>query len=89
MTRTAGLGMLLQIASVAGAALILGAYVAIQMRWLRPDDKIYNVVNLAGALLLAWVAISDRRIGFIVLEVVWAAVSIPPLLKSRPTPAEG
>mgnify|MGYP001826204007 FL=1 len=54
--------MLLQIASVTGAALILSAYVALQTGRTKAEDRIYNVANLLGALLLAWVAISDRRI---------------------------
>jgi len=32
-------------------------------------------------LLLLWVALVDRRWGFILLEAVWALVSIPPLLR--------
>lgn len=79
--------MLLQIASIAGAVLILFAYVALQLGWMAAADRMYNLVNLVGALLLAWVAITDRRIGFILLEVIWAAVSIPPLIRaSRRTP---
>jgi hypothetical protein len=74
--------MLLQIASLAGAALILSAYVALQLGWLSATDRMYNLLNLVGAALLAWVAITDRRIGFILLEVIWAAVSIPPLLRA-------
>ena len=77
--------MLLQIASVAGAVLILSAYVALQTGRAKAEDRIYNVVNLVGALLLAWVAISDRRIGFILLEVIWAAVSVPPLIRAART----
>jgi hypothetical protein len=77
--------MLLQIASVTGAALILSAYVALQTGRTKAEDRIYNVANLLGALLLAWVAISDRRIGFILLEVIWAAVSIPPLIRASRT----
>ena len=79
--------MMLQIASMIGAFLMLLAYVALQAHWWKSTDRIYNLVNLLGALLLAWVAISDRRIGFILLEVIWAAVSIPPLLQaSKPSP---
>jgi hypothetical protein len=79
--------MLLQIASLAGAVLILSAYVALQLGWLSATDRMYNLLNLVGAALLAWVAITDRRIGFILLEVIWAAVSIPPLIRaSRQSP---
>lgn len=74
--------MFFQVISVIGAGLILGAYVANQRGWTGPASPAYNVANLVGALLLAWVAIVDRRVGFILLEAVWAAVTIPPLLQS-------
>lgn len=80
--------MLHQIISLTGALLILGAYVANQRGWLGPADLGYNLTNLVGALLLLWVALVDWRWGFILLEAVWAAASLPPLLR-RPRPATG
>ncbi|NNF26907.1 MAG: hypothetical protein HKO53_03595 [Gemmatimonadetes bacterium] len=74
--------MFFQVVSILGAGLILGAYVANQQGRSGPSSPAYNVANLAGALLLAWVALVDRRAGFILLEAVWAAVTIPPLLRS-------
>ena len=71
-----------QVVSLLGAGLILGAYVANQRGWSGPMSPAYNLANLAGALLLAWVAIVDQRIGFILLEAVWAVVTVPPLLRS-------
>lgn len=53
-----------------------------QMRRMRNDGALFNALNLAGSALLAWVAIHDRRAGFIVLEVAWALVSLPPLYKA-------
>lgn len=77
--------MLYQILSVAGAALILAAYAGNQRGWTGPQRPAYNVMNLIGALLLLWVAVVDRRIGFIALEAVWAAVTLPPLWRSLRT----
>ena len=74
--------MLYQIVSIAGATLILAAYAANQRGWIGPRSPAYNLLNLFGALLLLWVAIVDRRLGFIFLEVVWAAVTVPPLYRS-------
>ena len=74
--------MLVQVISLLGASLILGAYMANQRGWSGPTGPLYNVANLAGALLLLWVAVVDRRLGFILLEAVWAFVTIPPLLRS-------
>lgn len=82
--------MLLQLLSVIGAAMILGAYVANQRGRLGPEDRLYNLLNFLGAALLAAVAIVDRRWGFILLETVWAAVSLVPLVRgARVPPREG
>ena len=75
--------MLYQLASVVGAVMILIAYAAYQRGRLSRDDVSYNLLNLLGSALLAWVAIVDRRWGFILLEVVWALLSVPPLLRTR------
>ncbi len=74
--------MLYQLTSLIGAALILAAYVALQRGWMRPEDRRYNALNLVGSTLLAWIAVLDRRWGFIVLEGAWALLSLPPLLRS-------
>ena len=71
-----------QLISLAGAAMILGAYIANQRGWLSPADRLYNLLNVVGSGLLAWIAIVDRRAGFIVLEVAWALASLPGLLKA-------
>ena len=78
--------MLMQIVSLVGAFLILSAYVANHRGWLGPQQRLYSLINLVGALLLGWVAVVDDRWGFILLEGVWALVSIPPLL-NPPRPA--
>jgi hypothetical protein len=72
----------LQTVSLLGAGLILGAYLANQRGASGPDRLGYNLANLTGALLLGWVAVVDRRAGFILLEGVWALVTIPPLIRS-------
>ena len=76
--------MLMQTVSLLGALMILGAYIAIQRHWVIPEDRLYNILNLVGAGLLGWVAVVDRRAGFILLELVWALVAIPPLLRRPP-----
>ena len=72
--------MLHQLASVAGAIMVLLAYVGYQRNWMTKEQPVYNLLNLVGSALLAWVAIVDRRWGFILLEVIWALLSVPPLL---------
>ena len=73
--------MLLQLVSLIGALMVLGAYAALQRRWLRADDPRYNLLNFAGAALLTWVALEDRRWGFVMLEGAWALLSLVPLLR--------
>jgi hypothetical protein len=72
--------MLHQLASIAGAVMVLAAYLGYQRGWMSKEQPGYNVLNLVGSALLAWVAIVDRRWGFILLEVIWALLSVPPLL---------
>ncbi len=74
--------MFYQSISLVGAALLLVGFGAMQMRRMRNDGAWFNALNLAGSCLLAWVAIHDRRAGFIILEVVWAIVSLPALYKA-------
>lgn len=73
--------MFLQILSVVGAALVLGAFGLLNAGRLRPDRLTYILMNFVGAGLLTWVAIADRRVGFIVLESSWALMSLLPLLR--------
>ena len=70
-----------QLASLAGAVLILAAYVAYQQGWLGREHRSYNALNFVGSAILAWVAVVDRRWGFIVLEGAWALLSLPPGLR--------
>ena len=66
-----------QLISLAGAAMVLAAYLALQRGWMRREDRAYNALNLFGSLLLTYVAVKDQRAGFIVLEGAWALLSVP------------
>ena len=78
--------MLYQLVSVAGAIMILLAYAGNQRGFMDRRRPAYNLLNLIGSGLLAWIAIVDGRIGFIFLESAWALLSIPPLLGRRSPP---
>jgi hypothetical protein len=78
------MNLVLQVASLVGAGLILAAYVALQRHWWTSRGAVYLWFNLVGALLLLAVAIVDRRAGFIVLEGVWAAVSLASIVRRAP-----
>lgn len=64
-----------QVIQVVGALLILSAFAAAQFGRLRLDSVTYLVLNLAGSLVLAYLALEERQWGFLLLEAVWALVS--------------
>jgi hypothetical protein len=70
-----------QIVQVAGALLILVAFVGAQFGWTRTSSPWYLALNLAGSLVLTWLAWEERQYGFLLLEAVWAAVSAWGLLQ--------
>jgi drug/metabolite transporter (DMT)-like permease len=72
-----------------GAVLVLAAYLAVNRRWMGPHDRLYNLMNLVGGLLLLWIAVADQRIGFVVLEAAWALIAIPPLFRPKTKDAPG
>jgi hypothetical protein len=64
-----------QVIQIAGAALILVAYVAAQLERLDPQSRPYLVLNLVGSIILAVLAASGSQWGFLMLEGAWAIVS--------------
>ena len=75
--------MFYQIISVIGAVLLLAAYAGLQAGRLSREDKAFDLMNFVGASLLTWVAVVDRRIGFIILEGAWALLSLPGVVRRR------
>jgi hypothetical protein len=65
-----------QIAQLLGAALVLSGFAASQLGWLNTRSAIYQTVNLVGSLILTAVALNGRLYGFVILNGVWAAVSL-------------
>jgi hypothetical protein len=76
-----------QLVSLAGAALILAAYVALQRGRLSRESRAYNALNLVGSVLLTYAAVRDWNLGFIILEGAWALLSLPGTLRPRATTA--
>jgi hypothetical protein len=70
-----------QALQLVGAALILGAFLLLQLRIAAPDRPNYLALNLAGAGLLAYEAARTGQIGFLVLEGVWALISAAALVR--------
>ena len=72
-----------QVVQIAGALLILAAYAAAQFHYLDQDSLSYIVLNLVGSLILAYLAWDERQWGFLLLESVWAVVSLWSLIRVR------
>ncbi len=70
--------LLTQLLSSLGAALILIAYIGHQVKW-KPMDSVrvpYNLLNTAGAAILAYIALRPLQVGFAVMESTWTIVSL-------------
>ncbi|HXS47728.1 MAG TPA: hypothetical protein VN756_09735 [Solirubrobacterales bacterium] len=65
-----------QLVQIAGALLILVAFTAAQFGAMDPHSRIYLVLNFLGSVVLAVLAWRERQWGFLLLESVWAAVSL-------------
>ena len=70
-----------QVLQVLGALLILVAYVAAQFALLDPHSRVYLVCNLVGSAVLTVLAWHERQWGFLLLEAVWAVVSLGGLIQ--------
>lgn len=72
-----------QVASFAGALLILVAYVGHQMNWIDARKAGYNILNAVGSAILAYIAFHPFQVGFVVLEVTWVLISVYALARPR------
>ncbi|MCT9934072.1 hypothetical protein N5079_28065 [Planotetraspora sp. A-T 1434] len=70
-----------ELVQVIGAVLILSAFLLSQLKVIDGESPLYLVLNLAGSAVLAWIALSSRDWGFVLLEGMWAVVSAVALLK--------
>jgi hypothetical protein len=65
-----------QLVQIAGSLLILAAFAASQAGRLPIDSQRYLVLNFIGSAILAVLAWMDQQWGFLLLEGVWAVVSL-------------
>ncbi len=68
-------------AQLTGSILILAAFVGVQIRRLSSVGLAYLVANVAGSILLLTTAVVEDQWGFVLLEVVWLAVSLWSLVR--------
>jgi hypothetical protein len=65
-----------QVLQVLGALLILVAYMASQLGWLDQRAYGYLTLNVVGSAILGVLALQNQQWGFVLLETVWALVSL-------------
>jgi hypothetical protein len=65
-----------QVVQVAGAMAILVAFAAAQFGAMDQHSRTYLVLNLIGSVVLTVLAWVERQYGFLLLEAVWAVVSL-------------
>jgi hypothetical protein len=77
-----------QVIQLVGALLILCAFILTQRGSLNPRSRTSLLLNLGGSAILAVLALLQQNWGFVLLEVVWAIVSVQGLLASASRRAE-
>jgi hypothetical protein len=70
-----------QLVQIGGSLLILAAFAASQAGRLPIDSQLYLALNFIGSAILAVLAWIDQQWGFLLLEFVWALVSLYSLLQ--------
>ncbi len=69
--------------SFCGAMLILVAYLGQQMKWMDPRSTAYNILNIIGSGILAYIALFPFKLGFVVLEGTWVLISIYAMIRNH------
>lgn len=54
-----------------GMFLILAAFAGDLFKKITEDDKIYNILNIAGGLFLAYYAYTLNSLPFLILQMIW------------------
>jgi hypothetical protein len=70
-----------QLVSIVGAAMVLGAFAALQLKRAEPFGRVYLTLNVAGSGCLALAAGLEGLWAFVALNTVWGLVSVRSLAR--------
>ncbi len=73
----------MQLFSFAGALMILIAYAGHQFGRMSPRSAMYNLLNAIGSAILGYVALHPFKLGFVILEFAWVAISLWAMLRQQ------
>ncbi len=59
-----------------GAAIILAAFIALQLHYITDEDVRYDAANVVGSVFLVWYAYMGGSWPFLILNTVWGLVSL-------------
>jgi hypothetical protein len=74
----------MQLFSFVGALMILIAYGGHQFGKMNPRSVSYNLLNAIGSAILGYVALFPFKLGFVVLEFAWVAISLWAMTRRAP-----
>ena len=66
-----------------GAFCILLAYFLVSSKRVKSDSRLFQSINLTGALFLIVNAYANGALPFVFLNVIWAAIAIRALVKNK------
>lgn len=78
------------IVGIAGAVMIIAAYLLLQLRLIDADNVWYSLANAAGAALILLSLWFKFNLAAVIIEVFWLAISlygVAAALKRRKSPA--
>ncbi len=61
---------------IVGALLLVGAFAAAQIGWVRPHDLRYLLANLVGGAVLVVIAGAAGQPGFVITNGFWVLISL-------------